>query len=230
MLRRPLALALMAALACAATATASSAQTITRSQAAGVAAAIGLHHGDLPTLVASPNPITAQERVQEAQLSACDGSVPASGAWAQAQSPSFDQPSSAQAVTSISSSTRILPTTQLVARDLATAEGPRELPCVRKELTTVLEASLGKGNSVSLSGQRAAPVIAGTFTLRFTATLDLKQGATRVKVPLYADVIGFAYGQAEVSLNVVQSGARPSAAFERRLAGVLLARAKGALG
>jgi hypothetical protein len=55
-------------------------------------------------------------------------------------------------------------------------------------------------------------------------------GTTSVSVPLYADFIGFAYGQAEVSLDVVQTGAKPSAVIERQLAALLVARARAAIG
>jgi hypothetical protein len=224
--RGPAVMVALVALLCATTAAAAGARTITRAQAAGVAAAISLRHGDLPALVASANPVTAKERQEEAQNAACDGGVPDTSAWAQAQSQSFDSPSSASEVTSISSATLILPSTQLVAKDLAAVQGPRGLPCLRSELAT----ELGRDGTVSLVGRRAAPVLAGTFTLRFTATLSVKQGSGTVKVPLYADVIGFTHGQAEVSLNVVQSSVRPTVALEKRLAGLLVARAKAALG
>ena len=49
-------------------------------------------------------------------------------------------------------------------------------------------------------------------------------------MPLYADSIGFAYGQAEVSFSVVETGAKPSAALERRLAALLVVRARAAIG
>jgi hypothetical protein len=71
----------------------------------------------------------------------------------------------------------------------------------------------------------------GTFALRFAATLHLKQGSKTAKVTVISDAIGFTYGQAEVELAVIATGgADPSASLERRLAGLLVARAKAAAG
>jgi hypothetical protein len=49
-------------------------------------------------------------------------------------------------------------------------------------------------------------------------------------VSVYDDVVGFAYGQAEVSLNVQTTPAPPSTSLERRLGDALLKRAQTALG
>jgi len=56
------------------------------------------------------------------------------------------------------------------------------------------------------------------------------QGGTHVSVPVYADDIGFADGQAEVSLVLNTAVNAPSASLERRLAAVLVARARATLG
>ena len=53
---------------------------------------------------------------------------------------------------------------------------------------------------------------------------------TTLILPLYVDVIGFDYGQAEVSLTVEAVGSKPSTSLERRLAVLLLARARAAIG
>jgi hypothetical protein len=49
-------------------------------------------------------------------------------------------------------------------------------------------------------------------------------------VPVFYDVIGFAYGQAEVGLDLLTSGKAPSSALEKKLTATLLARAHAAIG
>jgi len=53
---------------------------------------------------------------------------------------------------------------------------------------------------------------------------------TTLILPLYVDLVGFTYGQAEVSLSVESVGAKPSTALEHRLVALLVARAHSAIG
>jgi hypothetical protein len=223
----------LCALALAAAAATAAERMISRSEAAAVAGAISLRQGDLPGYAGSSNPVTAQERKQGDQVAACDGGTPESDALAVAQSPYFSPRSNPNSLT-VSSSSEILASAQLVAKDLKAVEGPRGTPCLASELKPQLEATLGKGSSASITSARLPSVVSGadgSFSLAFTVSLSIKQGKTTVKVPLYADLIGFAYGQAEVGLDVIATGGeKPSTSLERRLAGVLLARAKAAIG
>ena len=65
---------------------------------------------------------------------------------------------------------------------------------------------------------------------RFTVALRVKQGVGHTNVSLYADVIGFIYGQAEVALDVLTTATLPSSSLEQRLESDLVARAKSAIG
>lgn len=223
----------LCALALAAAAATAADRTISRSEAAAVAGAISLRQGDLPGYTQASNPVTAQERKQGDQLASCDGSTPESDALAVAQSPYFSPRSNPNSLT-VSSSSEILASAQLVAKDLHAVEGPHGVPCLESELEPELEATLGKGSTVTVTGARLPLVVSGadgSFSLAFTFSLGIKQGKKTVKVPVYADLIGFAYGQAEVALDVIDTGgAKPSTSLERRLAGVLVARAKAAIG
>jgi len=224
------ALALAGLLALGADAALASHRTISRSQAQSVAVAISLRHSDLPTLGQHSNPITAQERSLNAQLTACIGGVAESMALAEAQSPSFGAGSSS---VTINSDTEILPSAALVANDLAAITGSRGLPCLQAELGRQLRASAAKGETLTIHGAPLPSVVSGsdgTFAIRFSVVVRATSGTTTVSVPLYADFIGFAYGQAEVSLDVVQTGSKPSAAIERQLAALLVARARAAIG
>jgi hypothetical protein len=222
-----LALALTAAVSTAAE------RTITRSQAASVAAAINLRQRDLSGYAGTSNPVTAEERKQGDQVATCYGGVPESDALAVAQSPNFSPRSNPNSLT-ISSATEIMPSAKLVAKDLAGIEGPRGLACLQSELKPRLQASVGKGSTVSLTSARVPFAVSGadgSFAVTIKVSLGIKQGKKTVKVPLYADEIGFTLGQAEVALDIVATGGgRPSTSLKRRLVAALLARAKSAIG
>ena len=70
----------------------------------------------------------------------------------------------------------------------------------------------------------------GPFAMRFSITLTAKQNGKTVSGQIFLDLIGFVYGQAEVGLDVVTDATQPSYVDEQRLTGLLVARAKAALG
>ncbi len=206
-------------------------RTVTRQQAKTVAAAIVLRHGDLPSYAQSPNPATAQEERLSAQLSKCTGATPDSAALAKVQSPNFDSPGGGSI--SVGSTALIQASAATAARDLKAVAAPKALNCLESELSSTLQATLaGKATLLSLNGSKIQSVVSGsdgTFAYRFAFVLGVKQGKKTVKVPAYADFVGFVWGQAEVSLSI-ESDSPPSATLERRLAGLLGARARAAIG
>lgn len=225
--------ALAATVACAATASAAPTHTLTRAQAPAVATAINLRPSDLPKLRAEANPITALQRRFSAQLTSCLRGVPVRVAYAQAQSPSFVG-SGASSVT-ISSTSEVMPSAALAARDLATVRGPRGVPCLRAQLAVQLKASLSKGDTLRIRAQRLPPAltaVANSFAYRFNIVVGITQGGKRASIPvsLHYDTIGFAYGQAEAGVDVLSTGSPPSRSLEATLAKTLLARARFALG
>lgn len=204
---------------------------LTRANAHAAALAINLRQGDLPKLAAQSNPITAGQRRFSAQLTACLGGVPDSEAYAVAQSPSFTG-SGAPALT-VSSASEILPTAALVAKDLAAVDRSKGIPCLQRQLGRQLKASLAKGDTLAIRGAPLPAVVSGsdgTFALRFSVVVGIKGGNSSRPLRVYYDTIGFAYGQAEVGLDVLSASAKPSAALERRLGASLLARARAAIG
>ncbi len=208
------------------------ARTVTRKQALAVANAISLRHSDVPTLVQSPNPVTAQQLQVENKAIACAGAVPLSKAFANTQSPIFE--ASGTAVLAINSGTEILPSTALVAQDFAATERPRALPCLLAEVETGLKSSLpSSAKLASASATRLPAVVTGmaeSLAIRCSIRVRVKQGGTTATVAVYADDIGFSDGQAEVSLVLDTTGNAPSSSLERRLAAVLVARARATLG
>ena len=206
-------------------------RSLTRANARAAAVAINLRQGDLPRLAAQSNPITAGQRRFGAQLTACLGGVPATEAYAVAQSPSFT--GSGSAALTISSTSEILPTAALVAKDLAAVEHPRGIPCLQRQLGRQLKAALAKGDTLAIHGAPLPPVLSGSdgaFALRFNVVVTIKLVNASRSLHLYYDTIGFAFGQAEVGLDVLSSSAKPSAALERRLGAALLARARATIG
>jgi hypothetical protein len=203
---------------------------ITRAHSLAVANAISLRHSDLPTLKQEPNPNTAQDKQSTAALTKCVGGVPDSEAFANTQSDNFV---TANQSLTISSSTEILPTTALVAQDFAALERPQALTCVLDLLGATLRASLPKADRATSTVARIAsvvPSIAESAAIRLKIVVAVPKGKSTVDVPIYSDVIGFAYGQAEISMDIQQTLVPPSASFERQLAALLLARAQAAIG
>jgi len=225
-------LVIVAALGLAGTA-ALAARTVTRRQALAIANAISLRHSDLPTLTESSSALTPQEIRTQNKAIACAGGVPLSEAYANTQSPIF-QASGSAALLALNSSTTILPSAALVAKDLAAVARARALPCLLAEIETGLSASLAAGGRLaSAHAVRLPTIVSGmsqSFALRFTVSIRVSQGGVTSTVPVYADDIGFADGQAEVSLTIDTTVSPPSASLERRLAALLVSRARAALG
>ena len=185
-----------------------------------------------PSLTAVANPLTPQEIRTQAGATACAGGVPPSKAFANTQSPTFQ--TAGTSVLAAYSATEILPSTALVAKDLAAIERPRSLQCLLAEVETGLRSSLPV--AAKLSGARATRMpsvltgIAGSFAMRFSVTVRVAAGGASSTVAVYVDDIGFAHGQAEISLAIDTTVTAPSSSLERRLAAVLVARARAELG
>jgi hypothetical protein len=205
--------------------------SITRGRAVAIAHAINLLHSDLPTFTAQSDPETAQQKRLTAQATACAGAVPTSEALVNENSPEFE--SGTEDSVTIGSSVEILPSSSLVARDLAAIERQRALRCLLNEFTSQLESSLPKGDAVAgAAGGRFRSVIPGvntSFAIRLAFVVAVKVHSTKVAVPIYVDQIGFTIGQAEISLVVESTGTKPSTPLEAQLGSLLLRRARVAL-
>jgi hypothetical protein len=221
----------MTALAVGADAALASHRTITATEALAVATAISIRHADVPELKQESNPITAAQMAQTAHLTSCVRGVPVSKALANVQSPNFAN-SSGTSVT-LNSGTEILPSTSLVAKDFAAVTGSRGLPCLLSELRRELVGTPPKGETVTSYASRLSTPVSGAdgaFADRFNVIVRVTRASTTLILPLYVDLVGFAYGQAEVSLSVETVGSKPPRSLERRLAALLLARARTTIG
>ncbi len=112
----------------------------------------------------------------------------------------------------------------------------RALACLLSEFKSAVVLSLPKGAKIaSAVAARLAPVVVASrsFDIRLTLSLSVPEGTTMVHVPLYVDDIGFADGQAGKSAFRPRRCCRsrlPGTARAQRLAGILLTRARSAIG
>lgn len=231
--RLAVALALLIFASVAAAAFASSIPTVTRQDANAVASAITIKHSDLPSYTQQKNPVTSEELRLDADLAKCDGGVPRTQAFAETQSQNFAKAPTGKPSIMITAATEIMPTAALAAKDLAATTGPRGIPCLKADLGAQLKASLPAGATLkTITGARLPNVVAhssSAFIDRFTVVIDVKASGATLKLVLYADAIGFTYGQAEVSLSFETSTAPPPQALERVLSEQLLVRAHTAI-
>jgi hypothetical protein len=218
-------------LVCGVDAALASHRAVTQADARSVATAINIRKVDVPKLKQQSNPITATQLRQETQLTACVGGVPPSDALANTQSPDFVT-TTGTSVT-VNSGTEILPSAALVAKDFAAVTGPRGLPCLLADLRTELVGTPPKDETVKSYASHLRPVVSGAdgaFADRFSVIITVTQKTATLILPLYVDLVGFTYGQAEVSLSIEAVGSKPPTALEHRLAALLLARARTAIG
>lgn len=223
--------AILLILAVAAATALAAAKTISRDAAPSVANIINLRHGDLPTLKQKPNPITADQRKQSEQQAACIGEAPPSKVLTDLQSPEFVGPSPDQVT--IDSEVQIQPDAATVAHDLAAIRQPKALRCLQSELVKAIATTTPKGSTYTVSIARLPATLPGTdgvAAVRVTAIFHIPQGKKKVTVPAYIDDIGFSYGQAEVSLNVISTLQPPSSSLETKLALLLVKRTREAIG
>ncbi len=94
---------------------------------------------------------------------------------------------------------------------------------------------LSAGERVTSASVARIPIVATgndpSFAIRMTFAISAPSVSGRATVaPFYIDDIGLGEGQIEVTLGTQTSTVKPSAALERRLLGVLLARARAAAG
>ena len=206
-------------------------RTISRNSARAVAQEISLRPGDLPSYTAQGNPITAQDIHLATEQASCEGRSPPSEAFARTQSERYVD-NARKPTVMIQSTTQILPTTSVVAHDLVAAERPRALACVLRLGLPALRATLPKNETVTGSVSRIASPISGTdgtLGVRLAFVLHVKQGATTISQSFYNDAIDFAYGQAEIAVLVATDSGPPSSSLERRLAALLVTRARAAI-
>jgi hypothetical protein len=198
-------------------------QRITKTEAVAYARAVNLAAGDVPGwkdlgLAPEPEPAT---NTSDPQFARCTGGKPIRYV-AQVESPQFVLGTFGVRAELVASKITVAPTSSLAARGMAVLRTARG-PCFKR----LIRAEPGGGrvrlrlDRVSWSPLRQLPV-ANRFEVRIAWTAF---GLRRSPLRFYIDVLGFAYGPAQVFLIVQGSGLPVPATTADRLVSVLYSRA-----
>jgi hypothetical protein len=186
---------------------------------------VNLRAQDVPGL--RPTAKTAHrspsDRRTERELARCVG-VSATGQVLEAASPDFEHAGGISHF-DVSSNVSVSRTPALAARELARLRGSRAKRCLKHYLAVLLNSSLSRAIVGPVSVQEGTPPAAGagaSVGLRISTSLTVRS----IPIPFYLDILGFAYGSAQVSLMSTGVPVPFPAATQQRLFLTLLARAK----
>lgn len=207
-------------------ATAPTTPPMTKAEARSLATSLNLVHGDVPGYRASKhdNSTSPAEKAADAKLTKCAGGMPDSAKLADVSSPDFDA-GTGLAMHELSSDVTVLRSAALVRKDFAAVSSGKAMSCFRPYLRTAAASGLPHGVRVlDTSITRLHPASAGTdgaFGYRMRVVI----GTSTLQVPVYLDVVGFAYGAAEVTLTTMSMQRSFDAGAERQLLATLVERA-----
>ena len=195
-------------------------------RARALARGILLTSGDLPGFRVNGRVKDGEAAAFEAALTGCAGSVPFDRVVVSLDSPDFDRGHGLTAV-HLDSSVSVLPNAELVRRDLAAVRSERAERCYVRLLARDLRRSAEKGATIGrIRVVRLQPPQQGTdgsfgYAVRFQV---IDPGVT---IPVYADVLGFATDQIEVSIDLTSVRRPVSTSLEARVYRLLVDRANG---
>ena len=177
-------------------------QQLTKAQAETFARRVNLRASDVPGFKASAGHVehtSAEERRLEREMLHCAGSSGSNDALAEMGSREFQRQSRhLQSDGELERNRRPL----LRERSSGTCRDPgRPRESVSDPLHRTLLHSQRFGNArvgpvSAAQGSPPAPGATGSFGWRFTTTIDIR----RLGIPLYIDLLGFVYGQSNVTL------------------------------
>jgi len=212
---------------------AAAAAPITPARARAIVAAVELRQSDLPGTTSVPDPLDEQAKKIDNQLTACIGGVPLARELAAAQSRAFI----GRPLAFVGSFADVLPSTALVASDFAASLRTRALACDTKGAQfslSPLATGLRVASAKSVFIGSPLPGLEHEWACRTTVVLvhtgpSVPVLAANDLPPTYVDLVEGAVGPAEFEIEIVTSRSPPPAATERRLLGLLAARARKAL-
>jgi hypothetical protein len=189
---------------------------------------VNLTARDLPGFRVSPARETesekATEQQRESELLRCVH-VASGHALAEEKSKEFERESSVVAA-GVKSEVTVAPSAASAAQELALIRSAHARACVAHHLSLLLKNenyARGTFGGVSIAqGIPPAPGTSGGFGWRITVRINVRG----IPAPFYADILGFVYGPAEVSLFTTGFAKPFSARSEERLFSLLLRRAK----
>jgi hypothetical protein len=201
--------------------------SLTKQQAQALAHAVNLRPGDLQGFKAShaAEHATAAEKQREQALLRCVRAPKPAKTVFEASSPMFERESSSS-TESASSTVTVLPSSAAARNELKSVRGSRAPGCIAGALDKLFVANPPAGATVRPVSVAVLSMPAagseGSFGWRISIPLE----AHGLKLVLTSDLIGFAYGPAEVVLFTSGSPALFPASVERHLFALLLSRAK----
>jgi hypothetical protein len=204
-------------------------KSLTRAQARAFAHAVNLRTADVPGFkVSSENGNereAAGEKRLERKMLRCVGAAGPNRQLTEVSSKEFER-EDGKGAQNVQSGVVVEQTSALAVKELAAVRSERGRRCFSHYLDLLFKGQKYRGVSVgpvSISqGSPPAPGTTGSFGWRITATITVH----RVRVPFYADILGFVYGPAEVTLLSFGLPEPFPAATQQRLFSLLLTRAK----
>ncbi|MCU1448986.1 MAG: hypothetical protein JWP02_1156 [Acidimicrobiales bacterium] len=190
----------------------------------GAAERINVKQSDFPSgWTSSPHAASAEEQAVVRQFTECLG-VPDVGSHtiADVHSPDFAQGQT----TTASSEVRVVRTDADASADLAAFQSGKGPDCFRQTVERALPGRLPQGATTSnLSARQLEfPTLKdGTAAYQVSLTVSLGGG---ISLPVYADLIVFRAGTAEVTLNALNTGSPFAADLEKTLAMKMADRAR----
>jgi len=199
-------------------------------QTLAYARAVNIRAGDVPGFTAASERDREHESPSEKHFErrflACAG-LPGhgSGRSTEAGSPTFERKRGIVSA-SVSSSVSIAGSPLLASTEARAFAGRRLRACLARAFDGLMRAERPRGAQVGpvsvKYGSPPAPGASGSFGLRLTADVTVRS----IPIPFYFDLLGFAYGRAEVTLFAIGLPAPFPATLEEELFSLLLRRAK----
>jgi hypothetical protein len=199
---------------------------LTKRQAVAFARAVNLRATDVPGFKASKKHEheTAAEKRLDDEFRRCAGVGDRNRQVAEVSSNEYEREDNAGA-RSVESEVIVWRTRRLAARDLAALRSRRGRQCASHYFDSQFKGLI-PGARVSpvriSSASPPAPGTTGSFGWRITVTIT----APHLRLPVYTDALGFAYGPAAIMLVSFGAPMPVPAATQQRLFALLLKRAK----
>jgi len=202
------------------------AKPLTRHQAIVFAHAVNLTPADVPGFTVTPRePETAVGKGLEREMVSCAGALSSNEKLVEVSSEKFQRGHEMPEV-DVSSEVSFARTPALAIRELEALRSAQARACVSRYIDRYFKGEEFRGASISpvtiTSSTPSAPGTTGSFGWQISLTIT----ARRVQIPFYIDILGFVYGQAQVSLFSTGVPAPLPSGIQQRLFSLLLERAK----
>lgn len=197
---------------------------LTVAQARALGARINLRPADLAGYTASTRQRDPASQRSAAEFAACAGAAPPSRRIAEVESRDFAAGAGLQTA-QVSSGVTVMPSTAVVALDLAAIRSSRGRRCLSSQLSKAIASGARGGARFGAATLTVLPIPPGNTDGAFAYRLQIPGTASGLALKLYVDLIGFAAGPLQVQLQTLRLGRPFDTRLERRLYRLLLARA-----